>query len=107
MPISSECIEQFKAQRNKADYLRGTLHDSDYENKWRLWARLEEVEARGRCFTKLPRINIDESNAPLFRKAKTGTRGRAIVMRLCRTVATMTPANVRTAPHNNTTVYFA
>jgi len=31
MPISSECIEQFKAQRNKAEYLHGTLHDSDYE----------------------------------------------------------------------------
>jgi hypothetical protein len=52
MQIPSECIEQFKAQRNKAEYLHGTLHDSDYENKWRLWARLEEAEARGRCFTK-------------------------------------------------------
>ena len=104
MQISSECIEQFKAQRNEAEYLHGTLHDSDYENKWRLWARLEEAEARGRCFTKLPRINIDESNAPWFRKAKTGTQGGASASRLCKTVATMTPANVRTAPHNNTTV---
>jgi hypothetical protein len=51
----------------------------------------------------LPRINIDESTAPWFRKAKTGTWGGTIVTRLCRTVATITPANVRTAPHNNTT----
>ena len=47
MQISSECIEQFKAHRNKAEYLHGTLHDFDYENKWRLWARLQEAEARG------------------------------------------------------------
>jgi len=31
MPISSECIEQFKAQRYIAEYLHGTLHYSDYE----------------------------------------------------------------------------